>query len=327
MELSQAEPNATGCKLTNPAESITPAGCNEVLKISDPENFPGDFQEAVADYTAHIESKRSKVQKPEMLPFLMVHPDKSDRTVVLVHGLSDSPGTLRSLAKTYFEQGFNVVGVLLTGHGTNLKDLNRAKLEDWQKDVDYGVDIASRLGKSGKVSMLGFSLGGGLVLDYARRKPGKVSEMVLLAPLVGHKHPLAPLSGLLQYVNYTKSKKKSVASPYTYRKFTARSVVQSNRMIKSNKAFLKNNKLDMPVFVITTEGDKLVSNKATQKLVVEKAAPGAKTMNVEKKPKVDHLHLPNPTKLPLDEVNPAFEEITGELKEFIKETAPGDKAS
>src|SRR6185436_10157859 len=44
--------------------------------------------------------------------------DNARGAVLLVHGLSDSPYSMRALAQTFFEQGYDVVVLRLPGHGT-----------------------------------------------------------------------------------------------------------------------------------------------------------------------------------------------------------------
>ncbi len=68
------------------------------------------------------------------------------RGVLLTHGLSDSPYTMRHLAAFFQQRGFRVMAVLLPGHGTQPGDLLDVTWREWAKTVAYGAYKTGRRG-------------------------------------------------------------------------------------------------------------------------------------------------------------------------------------
>lgn len=89
-------------------------------------------------------------------------------TIVLVHGLSDSPYSFGSIAEAYRKQGYNVIVPLLPGHGKEADDASRLNPALWKKTVDDAMASAQKK-YPGKVCIGGFSTGGALAVDYMLR--------------------------------------------------------------------------------------------------------------------------------------------------------------
>jgi alpha-beta hydrolase superfamily lysophospholipase len=89
---------------------------------------------------------------------------------VLLHGLSDSPYSMATTARTLVEAGFGVVVPRLPGHGFAVGGLRQARWEDWTASVRIAVRQAMQLA-GGDLSLLlvGYSNGGLLAIDYALR--------------------------------------------------------------------------------------------------------------------------------------------------------------
>ena len=118
-------------------------------------------------------------------------PVKSPRAaVLLLHGMSDSPYSLRNLAERLHNAGAYVVGLRVPGHGTAPSGLLRVS---WQ-DMDAAVQIAMRhLAEqaSGKpLYIVGYSNGGALAVNYVLGALNdtslpQVHRVVLLSPEIG----------------------------------------------------------------------------------------------------------------------------------------------
>jgi len=164
---------------------------------------------AFAKFSEHYEA-RLPYTKEGSMPFILLQSDKAP-TVVLIHGLSDSPGSMKEIAKVYYKKGFNVLSVLLRDHGLNeekRKDAReKIKLDDWREDIDQIMNIAFSLSDTDKVSLAGYSLGGALATDTAHRYAGKIESMVLLTPLFKMNHEwAAPLTKYLKHFMYSTKK-------------------------------------------------------------------------------------------------------------------------
>ncbi len=110
---------------------------------------------------------------------------------VLVHGLTDSPYFLKSLATKLHDRGCWVVGLRLPGHGTAPAALTRVEWQDWAAAVRLAVrDVRGHVGDERKVYLVGFSTGAALSVEYAlARLEGeqipRVDGLVLLSPAIG----------------------------------------------------------------------------------------------------------------------------------------------
>src|SRR5579871_6040453 len=129
-------------------------------KYGAPPSAPADYAQAVAAFAQYRASKEPGIRAEGDLPFMRVHGAPTAGAVLLVHGLTDSPYYVAALGDALYDRGFNVVSVLLPGHGTRPECLLHVKYRQWQDEVRFGLSLARRLGD--KVTMLGFSTGGAL---------------------------------------------------------------------------------------------------------------------------------------------------------------------
>lgn len=111
--------------------------------------------------------------------------------VVLLHGLTDSPYSMKHLAVDYQRRGFVTVVPRLPGHGTAPGALTRVDWEMWLAVTRLAVREATRLaGNDVPLHLVGYSNGGALAMKYtldtletpALRKP---QQLVLLSPMIG----------------------------------------------------------------------------------------------------------------------------------------------
>jgi alpha-beta hydrolase superfamily lysophospholipase len=118
-------------------------------------------------------------------------PDGAPRgAVVLLHGLTDSPYSLRHVAAIYRAHGFVAVTIRMPGHGTVPAGLTRVDLQDWMAATRLAVRHARELAKVGPLHLVGYSNGGALALKYsldALEDPrlAQPQRIVLLSPMVG----------------------------------------------------------------------------------------------------------------------------------------------
>ena len=130
--------------------------------------------------------------------------------VLLLHGMSDSPYSLRALAETLRQRGYWVIGLRLPGHGTAPSGLKYISHHDMVVAVRLAMEhLASRLEKK-PIHMVGYSTGASLALDFAlKAMDGTVSplpaSLVLISPairvhfagaLAGFKDALSVVPGL-----------------------------------------------------------------------------------------------------------------------------------
>jgi alpha-beta hydrolase superfamily lysophospholipase len=111
--------------------------------------------------------------------------------VVLLHGLTDSPYSLRHLAAHYRAHGFVAVTMRMPGHGTVPAGLTRVRWEDWLAAARLAMRHARALaGTATPLHLVGYSNGGALALKYALDALGDASlpaptRIVLISPMIG----------------------------------------------------------------------------------------------------------------------------------------------
>ena len=116
---------------------------------------------------------------------------KTKGAVVLLHGLTDSPYSLRHIAQRYVANGFAVVAIRLPGHGTVPAGLTNVSWEEWMAATRLAVREAKRLAPSElPLHIVGFSNGGALAVKYAAdalENPAlaRPDRLILLSPMIG----------------------------------------------------------------------------------------------------------------------------------------------
>ncbi len=111
--------------------------------------------------------------------------------VVLLHGLTDSPYSLRHIAMHYRDLGFVAIAIRMPGHGTVPAGLTDSTWEQWMAATRLAVREARRRAPAPKpLHLIGFSNGGALALMYALQAlddPGmaRVDRLILISPMIG----------------------------------------------------------------------------------------------------------------------------------------------
>ncbi len=123
--------------------------------------------------------------------FVLLPQGKPRGSVVLLHGLTDSPYSVRYLAQLWQQRGYVAVVPRLPGHGTAPGALTAVDWETWLAATRLAVREATRLaGADVPLHLVGYSNGGALALKYALdslednhlRQP---QQIILLSPMIG----------------------------------------------------------------------------------------------------------------------------------------------
>lgn len=111
--------------------------------------------------------------------------------VVFLHGLTDSPYSLRHIARRYRDHGFVSIAIRLPGHGTVPAGLTDIEWEHWMAATRLAVREARRRAGPGlPVHLVGFSNGGALAMMYVLdalddEQLTRPERIVLISPMVG----------------------------------------------------------------------------------------------------------------------------------------------
>lgn len=109
--------------------------------------------------------------------------DGGDVGVVLSHGFTGTPQSLRPWAEHLAAAGLTVRLPRLPGHGTRWQDLNDTRWPDWYGEVERA--FGDLRGRCRQVFAMGLSMGGTLVLRLAEQRPVEVAGLVLVNPSLG----------------------------------------------------------------------------------------------------------------------------------------------
>jgi carboxylesterase len=106
--------------------------------------------------------------------------DGSDIGVLVSHGFTGTPQSMRPWAEHLAAAGFTVRLPRLPGHGTTWQEMNRTRFEDWYSAVDAAFTEISE--RCSKVVVAGLSMGGTLVTKLAEERGAEVSGLMLVNP-------------------------------------------------------------------------------------------------------------------------------------------------
>jgi len=124
---------------------------------------------------------------------ILTHGARTEKAVVLVHGLTNSPRQFEELGQMLYNDGYNVLIPRLPYHGLKshtVSELANTTTEDLRAFSDQIVDMAAGLGD--EITVTGLS-GGGTVAAFIAQNRSDVKKVVLIAPLYGVA-PVPPLA-------------------------------------------------------------------------------------------------------------------------------------
>ena len=133
--------------------------------------------------------------------YVMEPAGKPVGAAVLLHGLTDSPYSLRHIARRYAAAGFVVVAIRLPGHGTVPAGLSHVQWEEWAAATRLAVREAKRMtAPDAPLHLVGFSNGGALAVNHALdaltdSTLARPDRLVLISPMIGITR-FARLSGI-----------------------------------------------------------------------------------------------------------------------------------
>ncbi|HET7430679.1 MAG TPA: alpha/beta fold hydrolase [Nocardioides sp.] len=102
--------------------------------------------------------------------------------VLLVHGFTGSPASMKPWAHALHEHGYAVEVPLLPGHGTRWQDLNQVTWQQWYDEAAAAFDRLRNQCEA--VVVGGLSMGGSVVLRLAEERGDQVAGIVLVNPFV-----------------------------------------------------------------------------------------------------------------------------------------------
>jgi alpha-beta hydrolase superfamily lysophospholipase len=226
--------------------------------------------------------------------YLQAAPEAGVRrgAVLLLHGLTDAPYSLRSIGEHLAAGGFEVVGLRLPGHGTAPSGLVTFRVEDMQAAVRMAMlDLRRQAGPDLPIYMIGYSNGAALAVDYtlavlegeALPRP---AGLVLISPAIAIARlaALAQLrTGLSSVPGFERAAWQVILTefdPYKYNSFSFNAAGQTHRLttgVARRVLKLANGQPIRgfpPVLVFLSTVDSTVRAEAVVDALLEHLAPG-----------------------------------------------------
>ncbi|MFN3370048.1 MAG: alpha/beta hydrolase [Sphingomonadaceae bacterium] len=162
--------------------------------------------------------------------------------VVLLHGLTDSPYSLRHVGRLYEARGWHVVAVRLPGHGTVPAGLTAAGTEQWLAATRLAVrEARRRAGPDRPLHIAGYSNGAALALIHALdalETPaiGRPDRILLVSPMIGLT-PFARFTGLAGWPAFLPAFARAAwldtipeYNPFKYNSFPVKAGAEAHRL-------------------------------------------------------------------------------------------------
>ena len=112
--------------------------------------------------------------------------DGGSTGVLVIHGFTGNPSSMRPLAEAFAAAGFAVSLPLLPGHGTRVEDMVPTRWSDWSSAAEAAYEVLA--GRCERVVVAGLSMGGTLTLWLAAHHP-EIRWIVLVNPLADGEEP------------------------------------------------------------------------------------------------------------------------------------------
>jgi len=179
--------------------------------------------------------------------------------IVLCHGFTGTPASLRSWAEALADAGHTVAVPLLPGHGTSWQDANRHTWADWYGALEQAFDEVQAACTTTFVA--GLSMGGTLVTRLAELRGSQVTGVIVVNAAFFSRRLDAKLVPLLRYVLRSARpvgndiKRPGVTEP-AYDRVPVRAAHQMMVGWKQTTAALP--RLTQPLLVLTSREDHVV---------------------------------------------------------------------
>ena len=200
--------------------------------------------------------------------------------VLLVHGLYDSPYSLRALAHHFQQQNFLVRVLLLPGHGSVPGDLLDVTYQDWIDAVHFGVNSFSD--RVENVYYVGFSTGGTLGI-YLAQQQLPLKGLILFAPAIKIKSPLVRLSTFSRYWRclgaksqwYTQAQDQDYSR---YESITFNSIEQIYRLTQLIRENNRQQKINSAILSISSADDEVINHNTVLRFMRQQNHPENRTL-------------------------------------------------
>lgn len=188
--------------------------------------------------------------------------------IVLCHGFTGMPGSMRPWAEALAAAGHTVRVPLLPGHGTRWQDANRCTWEQWYGELERSFDAVRAT--CSRTFVMGLSMGGTLALRLAELRGTDLAGIVVVNASLFTTRKDAKLLPLLRWVVPSLPpvgndiKKPGVTEP-AYDRVPVKAAYQLYRGWAMTNADI--GKIAQPLLVMTSRGDHVVEPENSERLM------------------------------------------------------------
>ena len=207
--------------------------------------------------------------------------------VLLCHGLTGSPASLRPWAHHLLAAGCAVSLPLLPGHGTSWQELNRTRWQDWYAET--AAALARLSARCDDVVVAGLSMGGALALRLAEEHPRDIAGLVLVNPAVASSNRAFRLLPVARFVVRSRPGigsdiKAPVVREGGYDRLPLRALHSMTQLWKHTRADLA--KVTAPILLLRSVEDHVVDPSSARVIVA-----GVSSRDVEEVLLHDSYHV------------------------------------
>ncbi|MGQ0838632.1 alpha/beta hydrolase [Actinokineospora sp.] len=187
------------------------------------------------------------------------HDGSTEVGVLVSHGFTGSPFSMRPWADRLVAEGFSVRLPLLPGHGTTWQEMNRTGWTDWYGTVDTA--LRELLERCETVFVFGLSMGGTLCLRLAEEHGSAIAGVVLVNPSVMTlRKEIKVVSVLSKVVPSIAPISDDIAKPGVTEHAYARTPLRAMASLVKLWATVRRDlsKVTQPVLVLHSAGDHVV---------------------------------------------------------------------
>lgn len=117
--------------------------------------------------------------------------------VLMVHGFTGSPVSVKPWAQALHHKGFTVSVPRLPGHSRTWEEMNKTSWQDWYDEVDKALTDLKK--KHQRIFVAGFSMGGALALRLATMRGREIEGLMLVNPAIDDQRKIMKLIPILKY--------------------------------------------------------------------------------------------------------------------------------
>lgn len=211
-------------------------------------------------------------------PFTILRPGNT--AILVIHGFTGSPQSMRPLADAFLDAGFSVSVPLLPGHGTKWEDLNQTSHKALLSAVIANFDRLQRDHEN--VVVVGLSMGGTLTLYLGEtRKP---AGLVLINPALTFASTAAHFSPAIRWaVKSVEAIRDDIAKPDVTEGAYERTPVSGVNEVRKLQNLTRKNlaRIEAPVLVFRSKTDHVVPDSSIKALKRGMAKNSVKGSNLE----------------------------------------------